>query len=95
MTLAYHIMHNLSTKCDKWSMIKKLLLAVKWLHTTGISHRDLKPWNIMVEFVGSEANPIIIDFGMANSTEPWGATHGYVPQESATLKGPISFKRQC
>ena len=42
-------------------LIRKILLAVNYLHNNGIVHRDLKPENIL--FQGSELK--IIDFGLA------------------------------
>ena len=49
-----------------WIM-KNLLEALEYLHSTGIVHRDLKPENIMLEFnaKGEITKVKIIDFGLA------------------------------
>ncbi|MBX3395077.1 MAG: protein kinase [Phycisphaerae bacterium] len=38
--------------------------AVNYAHQRGVIHRDLKPWNIVVD---SEGNPKILDFGLAKT----------------------------
>ena len=48
-------------------IITRILLAVKFLHSIGITHRDIKPQNILCLRDGTIK---IIDFGLAQSTKP-------------------------
>lgn len=43
----------------------KIADAVNHAHQKGVIHRDLKPWNIVVD---PEGNPKILDFGLAKAT---------------------------
>jgi serine/threonine protein kinase len=47
---------------QKAEMMLKTALAVHFLHTQGILHRDLKPGNILV---GPDLEPKLLDFGLA------------------------------
>ena len=73
------------------SRVKELALqianGVKYLHSFGIVHRDLKLENIMMTDNSDSAKPVIVDFGLAKiigptetATEPFG-TLGYVAPE--------------
>ena len=70
--------------------------ALKYLHSFGIVHRDLKLENIMMTDNTSSAVPKLIDFGLAKmigpnekANEPFG-TLGYVAPE-ILKKEPYSF----
>ena len=43
-------------------LMRKVALAVEFLHQRGILHRDLKPGNILV---GADLEPKLVDFGLA------------------------------
>jgi len=43
-------------------LMRKVALAVEFLHERGILHRDLKPGNILV---GADLEPKLVDFGLA------------------------------
>lgn len=65
----------------------QLTLGLKYLHSYGIVHRDLKLENIMMTNTSSKAVPKIVDFGLAKmigpsekAEEPFG-TLGYVAPE--------------
>lgn len=46
-----------------------------------IAHRDLKPDNIMLDINNNVVHPVIIDFGMTNSTNTYAGTPSYMPPE--------------
>lgn len=69
---------------------------MRYLHSFGIVHRDLKLENIMMSETGDKAAPKIVDFGLSKiigpnetATEPFG-TLGYVAPE-VLKKQPYSF----
>lgn len=66
---------------EKRQLIRELLLGVKFLHENDITHRDLKPDNIMINTANGKNHPVIIDFGMANSTNTYAGTPSYMPPE--------------
>ncbi|MCA8972169.1 MAG: SUMF1/EgtB/PvdO family nonheme iron enzyme, partial [Planctomycetes bacterium] len=63
--------------CDrrKLSLRKRIQLfvqicaGVQHAHMKGVMHRDLKPGNVLVHDKGGEAQPKIIDFGLARATD--------------------------
>jgi serine/threonine-protein kinase 11 len=46
------------------SIIKQVVSAIKYLHTMGFVHQDIKPWNILV---GTNGRMILADFGIGHS----------------------------
>jgi serine/threonine-protein kinase len=54
------------TVAQKVELMRKVALAVDFLHRNGIVHRDLKPANILV---GSDLEPKVLDFGLAARSE--------------------------
>jgi tetratricopeptide (TPR) repeat protein len=48
--------------CRILTVVRKLCLALAYLHGEGIVHRDLKPGNVMVR---PDGTPVIVDFGLA------------------------------
>jgi len=52
------------TLSDKLFLFKKLCEGLHLLHSYGVVHRDLKPYNVMVQESG---DPKLIDFGIAMS----------------------------
>lgn len=70
--------------------------GLKYMHSYGIVHRDLKLENIMMSDETEKSVPKIVDFGLAKmigpsekADEPFG-TLGYVAPE-ILLKKPYSF----
>jgi serine/threonine protein kinase len=68
-------------------LLIQLILAVRYLHSFGIVHRDLKLENIMMSSKENDAIPKIVDFGLSKiigpnekASEPFG-TVGYVAPE--------------
>jgi len=75
---------------QKILLFKKVCEAMTHAHQHGVIHRDLKPSNILVDERGE---PHIVDFGLAKSAGPFGATSDTVPMLSLTgeIKGTISY----
>ena len=68
-------------------LIGQMVLALQYLHSFGIIHRDVKLENIMMSDAFDKAMPKLVDFGLSKiigptekSTEPFG-TLGYVAPE--------------
>ncbi|MCA8977497.1 MAG: serine/threonine protein kinase [Planctomycetes bacterium] len=54
---------------DRLQLFCKICHAVEHAHRRGVLHRDLKPSNILVERVGDEVLPKVIDFGIAKALQ--------------------------
>jgi len=74
----------------------QIVSGLKYMHSYGVVHRDLKLENIMMSDQTDNAVPKIVDFGLAKmigpsekAEEPFG-TLGYVAPE-ILLKKPYSF----
>ncbi len=72
-------------------VLKKILLALKYLHGEGLIHRDIKPENILLQPNGE---PMLIDFGTARNqqcthTMTRMSTPGYTPFEQISPKGNV------
>ena len=68
-------------------IIYQILQGLKYLHSYGIVHRDLKLENVMMTNNSSQAEPKLVDFGLSKmigpnelAQEPFG-TLGYVAPE--------------
>jgi serine/threonine-protein kinase len=57
-------------------MFEKIASAVNAAHLLGVIHRDLKPFNIVVDDRGE---PHLLDFGLARLTEPLGTSTALQP----------------
>lgn len=50
-------------------LLRQACLGVQHAHERGVLHRDLKPSNILVQIARGDAEPVIIDFGVARALE--------------------------
>jgi serine/threonine protein kinase len=60
-------------------LAKGLCHGLHHMHQRGFAHRDIKPDNILLQNVGGD--PVIIDFGLSNATEPGAGTSKYLAPE--------------
>ena len=82
LTELYPIDSPRITESALLSLLRTLLGALQHLHNKGITHRDIKPDNILM----SNAEPILIDFGTARNiysakTATQVGTSGFAPPE--------------
>ena len=77
-------------------LIYQIALAIKYLHSYGIVHRDIKLENVLMSDNTEQAVPKLVDFGLAKiigpsekAVEPFG-TLGYVAPE-VLKKEPYTF----
>lgn len=85
--------------CEAIALIRKIGLALSYMHSRNMLHLDLKPSNIMLD---KEGNPILIDFGLTRVYDEVGnaetstiiglGTEGYAPLEQATYQGNRKFE---
>jgi len=61
---------------DLAEILLKVCDALAFAHDKGLIHRDLKPGNIMV---GAFGEVLVMDWGLAVSTDPAGAAAGHAP----------------
>lgn len=57
------------------TIIRKICVAVFYLHSFGILHRDLKPENIMMTDDTENANIKLLDFGLSKIVNPGDLCH--------------------
>eukprot|EP01092_Planopodium_desertum_P007503 TRINITY_DN3080_c0_g3_i6.p1 TRINITY_DN3080_c0_g3~~TRINITY_DN3080_c0_g3_i6.p1 ORF type:complete len:333 (+),score=40.68 TRINITY_DN3080_c0_g3_i6:117-1001(+) len=53
------------TEKDAATLVRKIVSAVKYLHSLGIVHRDLKPENLLVKSAKDHTEVKIADFGLS------------------------------
>jgi len=63
---------NTFTEKDASNIIRQLLEAVKYLHDSGIVHRDLKVDNILCDTKGQDLHVYVADFGLARIFDSTG-----------------------
>lgn len=64
-----HIDHYIESNPQSFDGLMNLCLkvarALRYIHQQQVVHLDIKPANVMVEIIDNQAEPIIIDFGIA------------------------------
>ncbi len=66
---------------DAYAVVERLADALGHAHALGVTHRDLKPGNVMMREHAGEIIPQLIDFGIAKLTDPGAA------QDSTATRG--------
>ena len=61
----HYIESNPQSFEDLMNLCLKLARALRYIHQQQVVHLDIKPANVMVEIIDNQAEPIIIDFGIA------------------------------
>ena len=64
MRLQDYVQQKRLTLRQSLDLFARIAEAVSFAHQKGVIHRDLKPWNIVVD---AEGNPKILDFGLAKA----------------------------
>jgi hypothetical protein len=79
------------------ALLLKVAGAVDYAHRQGITHRDIKPRNILVDEAGE---PRLIDFGMARMRHAWsddpgrpGGTFAFMAPEQARVESPTEQEK--
>ncbi|TFL01257.1 kinase-like domain-containing protein [Pterulicium gracile] len=72
------------------SIMLQLIDALEHCHENDISHRDLKPGNILISQVGGEVKAYLADFGLATSAKAGDEIAGTPPYTS-----PGMFDQLC
>lgn len=64
MRLQDYVQQKRLTLRQSLDLFARIAEAVSFAHQKGVIHRDIKPWNIVVD---AEGNPKILDFGLAKA----------------------------
>ncbi|MCP4256530.1 MAG: tetratricopeptide repeat protein [Planctomycetes bacterium] len=79
--------HKLTIE-DRLNLFRQVCLAVQHAHQKGIIHRDIKPSNILISIQDDQANPKIIDFGVAKALAQPLTEQTLATEESQLLGTP-------
>lgn len=73
-------------------MIIGLLNGLRFLHSKGVTHRDLKPLNVLIT---GNYDVKICDYGLANCPDAAAGTPGYIAPEAMLDKaGSFNLDQQ-
>ncbi|KAK7894047.1 eukaryotic translation initiation factor 2-alpha kinase [Exophiala xenobiotica] len=72
-----------------WSLFRRIVEGLAYVHAQGVVHRDLKPENI---FLDSHDNPKIGDFGLATAGQTVSRSHVSAPGMTITNSTGVGTK---
>lgn len=75
---------------ERLELFTQVCDAVQHAHQKGVIHRDLKPGNILVEYVDGKAVPKIIDFGIAKALHQRLSDRSFFT-ESGRILGTLEY----
>lgn len=81
------------SRTERLELFLKICDAIHYAHQRGVMHRDLKPSNILID---EQANPKILDFGLARITDLEPGGMGVSPVSSSMtatgrIQGTLSY----
>ena len=79
------------SKRERCDMARQLLSAIRFIHSFGYSHGDLKAKNVLVRSGGCAISLCITDFGLAHKFMEDGVHVSYTPGKLCLHRGTLSF----
>lgn len=79
------------SKQDKCDMTRQLISAIKFIHTFGYSHGDLKAKNVLVKTNNGITSLHITDFGLVHKFIKGGRHVSYTPGKTCLHRGTLPF----
>jgi pheromone a factor receptor len=72
-------------------ILRQILEAVRYMHSQGVVHRDLKPDNILLTSLTESARIVITDFGSARFLPQWSRELDMTKLRMFSLAGTTEF----
>lgn len=78
-----------ATRRQRDTVLRKLIEAVTFIHSRGVTHLDLKPENILISGTYADPQPVLIDFNLSDSAI---YTHNKEVGGNAEFAAPEQFE---
>jgi vaccinia related kinase len=79
------------SKHERCDMARQLISAIRFIHSFGYSHGDLKAKNVLVRSEGGTVSLYITDFGLVHKFMKDGVHVPYTPGKLCLHRGTLSF----